>query len=93
MLTLLVCIGSGLAFANGNLGAILGTITINVQNETRVVDVGNETVLVEPVLVMGILRNQGRYIQRLVEVLSHTKTTRQLKNILRICTFPDLRCH
>lgn len=55
---MLVCIGGSLALANGNLGTILGTITINVQNETRVVDVGNEAVLVEPVLVMGILRIQ-----------------------------------
>ena len=54
-LTLLVSVVDRLALSDGDLGSVLGTIAINVQNQPRVVDVRNEAVLVEPVLVLGFL--------------------------------------
>lgn len=56
MLTLLIGIlASGLAFTNSDLGTVLSAITVNVKDKAGVVDVGNVTVLKEPVLVASIL--------------------------------------
>jgi len=55
VLTLLVGIGNGFALSNSNLGAILGAVTIDIQNESGVVDVGDKAIFVKPVLVAGLL--------------------------------------
>ena len=52
---MLISVESSLALSDCNLGTVLGAIAVNVQDETRIVDVGDKAVLEEPVLVASIL--------------------------------------
>lgn len=60
---LLIRISLGLAYANGKLGAILGTIGGSVHDETQIVGIGGETFPIEPALALCTLNKPGMHLQ------------------------------